>query len=83
MKTGKYLFAIQELWKNSNFVLQYIIVCITWIIKKIKYLLSTYELWKYLFKIHELWKNKNVSSQSMNYENFSGIHVCELWIMKH
>ncbi len=67
---------VHNAWIMKIFCLQYMnnenikmFVCNIRIMKKLKYLLSTYELWKYLFKIHELWKNKNISSQSMDYEN--------------
>ncbi len=47
MKIGKYLFAINELWKNEMFVAKHEL----W-----TSLFALHELWKYLFKIHELWK---------------------------
>ncbi len=70
MKIGKYLFAINELWKNENVCLQTwimnIFVCITWIMKIFCLKYMNYEknkmfvrnawIMKIFFAIHELLK---------------------------
>ncbi len=80
MKIGKYLFAINEVWKNVNVCLQnmnYEHLCLHYMnYENILFKYMNYEKIKMLFAMHEL----RYFLQYMNYENkkyFFAIH--ELW----